>query len=95
MQAITFQVSQEVEGNWRHLRGNVRIETPDMQIRADELDWDTDSGYVEARGHVHFEYFARGEKLDCDKVEYYLNEDSGTFYNVRAPPPPPFKPAPA
>jgi LPS-assembly protein len=68
---------------WRHLRGNVRIETTDMQIRADELDWNTETSYVEARGHVHFEYYARGEKLDCDKAEYYLEEDNGDFYNVK------------
>jgi LPS-assembly protein len=74
---------QEQEGSWRRLRGNVRIETIDMQIKADELDWNTETGYVEARGHVHFEYFARGEKLDCDKAQYYLDEDNGDFYNVK------------
>ena len=75
--------AQEVEGGWRHLRGNVRIETSDFQIKADVLDWNTDTNYVEARGHVHFEYFARGEKLDCDKAEYYLDDDNGTFYHVK------------
>ena len=74
---------QERDGNWRHLRGNVRIESADMQIKADELDWNTETDYVEARGHVHFEYYARGEKLDCDKVQYYLDEDNGDFYNVK------------
>lgn len=80
---ILYQDEQDVDGNWRHLRGHVRIETPDMQIKADEIDWNTETDYVEARGHVHFEYFARGEKLDCDKAEYYLDEDSGNFYNVK------------
>lgn len=76
---------QVIDGseNWRHFRGHVRIETRDMQIKADELDWNTETDYVEARGHVHFEYFARGEKLDCDKAEYYLDEDNGNFYNVK------------
>jgi LPS-assembly protein len=74
---------QDVEGGWRHLRGKVRIETPSMQIKADELDWNLDTNYVEARGHVHFEYYARGEKLDCDKVEYYLDDDNGIFYRVK------------
>lgn len=69
--------------NWRHLSGHVRIETVDMQIKADELDWNTDTNYVEASGHVHFEYFARGEILDCDKAQYYLNDDDGDFYNVK------------
>ncbi len=77
------QDEQDVDGSWRHLRGHVRIETPDMQIKADQLDWNTDTNYVEARGHVHFEYYARGEKLDCDKAQYYLDEDNGDFYNVK------------
>ncbi|MGA3203441.1 MAG: LPS assembly protein LptD [Bryobacteraceae bacterium] len=70
-------------GSWRHLRGHIRIENASMQIRADELDWNTETDYIEARGHVHFEYFARGEKLDCDKAQYYLDDDSGFFYNVK------------
>jgi len=80
-----FEDEQEVDGSWRHLRGHVRIETPDMQITADEIDYNTDPEiqYVEARGHVHFEYYARGEKLDCDKAQYYLNDDDGDFYNVK------------
>jgi LPS-assembly protein len=76
-------VEKDLGNPWRHLRGNVRIETQDMQIRADELDWNTDTSYVEARGHVHFEYYARGEKLDCDKAQYYLDDDNGDFYNVK------------
>ena len=79
---VSPESEQEVVGSWRHLRVHVRIETPDMQIKA-EIDWNTDTGYVEARGHVHFEYFARGEKLDCDKAQYYLDEDNGDFYNVK------------
>jgi LPS-assembly protein len=74
---------QDVDGSWRHLRGRIRIESQDMQIKADEIDWNTETDYVEARGHVHFEYYARGEKLDCDKAEYYLDEDNGDFYNVK------------
>lgn len=54
-----------------------------MEIKADAIDYNTDTQFVEARGHVHFEYYARGEKLDCDKVEYYLDEDNGDFYNVK------------
>ncbi len=80
---VEDDAKEERDGAWRHLRGHVRIETSDMQIKADELDWNTDTDYVEARGHVHFEYFARGEKLDCDKAQYYLDEDNGDFYNVK------------
>src|SRR5579871_356015 len=75
-------VTQEVNGPWRYLRGMVRLETTEMQLKADELDYNADTGYVEARGHVHFEHFARGEKIDCDKVEYNIEEETGKFYNV-------------
>ena len=66
----------------RHLRGSVRLETSDMLLRADELDYNTDTGDVEARGHVHFEHFVRGEKLDCDHAEYNVNLETGKFYDV-------------
>jgi len=73
---------QEADGPWRYFRGNVIFETTDMQLKADELDYNADTGYTEARGHVHFEHFVRGEKLDCDKAEYNLNDETGKFYNV-------------
>jgi LPS-assembly protein len=75
-------VTQEVAGVLRHLRGNVRIETTDMQLRADELDYNSETGELEARGHVHFEHFTRGEKLDCEKAEYNVNTETGKFYEV-------------
>jgi len=31
-----------------------------MLLRADELDYNTETGDAEARGHVHFEHFTRG-----------------------------------
>jgi LPS-assembly protein len=73
-------VSQEVDGAVRHLRGMVRIETSDMRLRADELDYNSDTGDVEARGHVHLDQFLRGEKIDCDRADYNINTDEGKFY---------------
>jgi len=75
-------VTQEADGAMRHLRGSVRIETTDMQLKADELDYNSDTGDVEARGHVHFEHYVRGEKLDCEKAEYNVNTETGKFYDV-------------
>jgi LPS-assembly protein len=72
---------QATDGPWRHLRGHVVIDTPDMQIKADELDYNEDTEDVEARGHVHFEHFARGEKIDCERVEYNLDQETGKFYD--------------
>jgi LPS-assembly protein len=75
-------VTQEADGVMRHFRGSVRLETTDMMLRADEVDYNTDTGDSEARGHVHFEQFVRGEKLDCDHMEYNLNSETGKFYDV-------------
>jgi LPS-assembly protein len=75
-------VTQEVDGPLRHLRGMVRIETTDMQLKADELDYNSDTGDVQARGHVHFEHFARGEKIDCDRADYNIDDETGKFYAV-------------
>ena len=73
---------QEANGSWRYFRGNVIFETTDMQLKADEVDYNSDTGYVEARGHVHFEHFVRGEKLDCEKAVYNLTDETGQFYTV-------------
>ena len=75
-------VTQEVEGPLRRLRGDVRIQTIDMQLKADEVDYNADTGDVEARGHVHFEHYVRGEKIDCDKADYNVDTETGKFYEV-------------
>src|SRR5207245_966852 len=72
-------VTQEANGPWYYLRGAAILETTDMQLKADEVDYNSDTGYAEARGHVHFEHFTRGEKLDCDKAEYNVEEQTGKF----------------
>ena len=60
----------------------MRLETSDMLLRADELDYNTETGDAEARGHVHFEHFVRGEKLDCERAEYNVDTETGKFYEV-------------
>jgi len=74
--------SQESEGSIRHLRGNVVLETVDMKLQADEVDYDQDSGDAEARGHVRFENYNEGDKLQCDHGKYNVNDETGTFWEV-------------
>lgn len=76
-------VTQEVLGNKRFLRGSVELETTDLLLKADEIDYDTETGEAEARGHVHYENFTSGEILFCDRAEYNLETQEGKFYNVR------------
>src|SRR5215471_5358454 len=68
---------QEVVGHDYHLRGMVIIETTEMRLEADEVDYNDQTGDAEARGHVVFEHFVRGEKLRCDKADYNVNEETG------------------
>ncbi len=53
-----------------------------MQLWADEIDYNRETHYMEARGHVRFEHFVKGEKLNCDHAEYNTEEQTGKFYNV-------------
>ncbi len=64
------------------LRGAVRLETAEMILWADEVDYDEKTHYFEARGSVHFKDFERKAELWANKVEYYINEQKGTFYEV-------------
>ena len=75
-------VTQEADGPIRHLRGMVRVETTDMLLRADEVDYNADTGDIQARGHVYFENFQRGEKINCDRADYNIDSENGKFYVV-------------
>src|SRR5260370_34693222 len=74
--------SQEVAGSIRKLRGKVRLQTTEMVLYADEIDFDADAGYAEARGNVHFKSFSKNEEIWASKVEYYTDEEKGKFYDV-------------
>jgi LPS-assembly protein len=76
--------TQQTVGDWKYLRGRFRIDTSDSQLVADEIDFDQETDYVEARGKVEYQNFVTQEKLYADKVEYYAHKDeeTGKFYNV-------------
>ena len=71
-------------GDWIYLRGRHRIDTTIRELRADEIDYNKETDYVEARGKVEYQNFVTQEKLYADKVEYYAHKDeeTGKFYNV-------------
>lgn len=54
-----------------------------MLFRADELDYNDDTGEVQARGHIYFEQFERNEKIWADHLEYNTETETGKFYDVR------------
>jgi LPS-assembly protein len=74
---------QEADGEWYRLRGAARIETTEIILAADEIDYNEKIGYAEARGKVSFLNIQGGEELYADRVEYSLAEETGKFYGVR------------
>ncbi len=77
-----FAVFQEADGQKYHLRGRAEVETSEMLLKADEIDYDRDTGIAEARGNVRFEHFTNGEKLNASRVEYNVDEQTGKFFDV-------------
>jgi LPS-assembly protein len=76
-------ITQVVEGPLRHLRGHVHIETQEAMLDADEVDYNDDTKDAEARGNVHYENFANGDKIQCDHANYNIDTEQGKFYEVR------------
>ncbi|MGA3026919.1 MAG: LPS assembly protein LptD [Bryobacteraceae bacterium] len=81
-QVLVGAITQEMDSSWYHLRGHAHVETTTMALDADAVDYNRDTGDATATGHVRFENFVTGEKLQCDHAEYNVNEETGKFYIV-------------
>jgi LPS-assembly protein len=79
---VVYGVQQERQGEKYKLRQSARLESIEFLLEADEIDYDRDSGLAEARGAVKFIKFQSGEILKADRVDYNLNDQTGTFYKV-------------
>jgi LPS-assembly protein len=79
----TYAVIQTTDGKMRHLRGHAEMENVSMLFRADEIDYNEDTGDVQARGNIYFEQFERSEKIWADHLEYNTKTETGKFYDVR------------
>ena len=75
-------VVQDIEGPIRHLRGAVKLETSEMKLEADSLDYNRETGDAVATGNVRFESFIDGDKIWCDHAEYNIETETGKFYDV-------------
>jgi hypothetical protein len=58
------------------------IENSQMLFRADEIDFDQDTGDVRASGHVFFHNFERNMKMWAGHLTYNTDEETGKFYDV-------------
>jgi LPS-assembly protein len=78
--------TQDIVGHVHKLRGSpgaqAEIENSQMLFRADEIDFDQDSGDVRASGHVFFHNFERNMKMWADHITYNTDEETGKFYDV-------------
>ncbi len=59
------------------------MESIDKKFDADMVDYNDDTGDVEAWGNIRYENFLDGTKLSCDHLTYNVNTESGIFYNVK------------
>ncbi|HMF78078.1 MAG TPA: LPS assembly protein LptD, partial [Bryobacteraceae bacterium] len=59
-----------------------KVQTTEMVIAADEIDYNSDTAWTYARGHVRLEHFATGDILHADHAEYNLKTEEGKFYAV-------------
>lgn len=75
-------IVQKREGEFWRLRDNAEVESVDYLLRADEIDYNDETGSAEARGHVYFANIQSGEELWAERVDYNLKQGSGTFYKV-------------
>jgi LPS-assembly protein len=78
--------TQDIEGHVYKLRGSpglpAEIESSEMLFRADEIDFDQDTGDVRATGHVYFHDFARNMKMWAGHITYNTDDKTGRFYDV-------------
>jgi LPS-assembly protein len=75
-------VKQDSNGVMRYLRGAAVLETTEMKISADEIDFDSDTDWAYARGHVRMEHFATGDIVNAERAEYNLRTEEGKFWNL-------------
>jgi LPS-assembly protein len=75
-------VLEESNGEWKYLKGAAEVRTSEMVITADEIDFNGDTAWMYARGHVHLVHFATGDVLNADHAEYNLKTEEGKFFVV-------------
>ncbi|MEO7142985.1 MAG: putative LPS assembly protein LptD, partial [Bryobacteraceae bacterium] len=75
-------VTEEADGPLRHLRGHAVLETSDLILKADEIDYNADTYDAVARGHVEYQNYLSGEILKCDHADYNTDTETGKFYLV-------------
>lgn len=79
---IVSATEEESEGHVYKLHGKAEVEGAAMLMRADEIEFNKDTGDLHASGRVYFHQFERAEELWADRVDYNTESETGKFYNV-------------
>ena len=75
-------VTQDSNGDIKLLHGDAKLETSDFTLTADEIQFNSDTNWAHAQGHVHLDHFATGDKLNADHGDYNIKTQDGKFYGV-------------
>ena len=81
-------IQQESRSEWKYLRGDSRVRTSEMTISADQIDFNSDTDWAYARGHVRLEHYKTGDIINAEKAEFNIATDEGRFYGVTGTAPP-------
>ncbi len=75
--------SQLRQGSIRRAIGDVELRHREMILTADELEYDEESGEVEASGDVHYRTLDDQQDLRAERMSYNVRTELGTFYDAR------------
>jgi LPS-assembly protein len=82
---LSFQ-TQIVDNDVMKLTGapgmQAEIEDGHLLFRADNVEYDRNSGFIHASGRVFYHNFDRNLRIWCDHLEYDTEEKRGKFYDV-------------
>jgi LPS-assembly protein len=73
---------QDDRSEWKYLKNSAKVQTSDMVITADEIDFNSDTDWAYARGHVRMQHFATGDIINAGHAEYNIRTEEGKFYDV-------------
>ena len=72
---------QRQEGKIFYADGHVDMHYQESRLRADHVEYDSETQVAVARGHVQFDYMT--QHVDADDGRYELRTGRGTFHRVR------------
>jgi LPS-assembly protein len=80
---VTIQADrQEKQGPVYKLHGNVRIDYGVYTLSADDITYNSDTGEVEAAGHLLLEGGANDEHIQASRGKYNTQSETGSFEHV-------------